>query len=105
MIVDHAIMHTKSREKEIGAEYIFVLDRKLVKKVREDVSQYFSVPLSVTITALEVAFYMGFKEIYLLGLDYSFAVEIESDGNEYRNKGSKCYAWWKVGECSGIAMY
>lgn len=116
MIIDKAIIHTMNHEneKELGAGYIFVADRRLaqkykdqnahqigkevsvpihiykrvpIKNIKEDVSQCFSFPQSVTITAFELAFYMGFKEIYLLGVDHSFAVEIDASGKKHTNKG------------------
>ena len=115
MIIDYAIIHTmnKENEKALGAEYFFVASRKLaqkyknqnahqigkevsvpvhpynrvpLQKVKEDVYQCFSHPYSVTITAFEMAFYMGFKEIYLLGVDHSFAVEIDMNGKRHINE-------------------
>lgn len=114
MVIDSSIIQTlnQEQEKKIDAECIFLANKKLVqkykkqnayqiifkdvapvhkdrlivKKLSEDVSQYFSVAQSVTIQAFELAFYMGFKEIYLLGVDHSFAVEIDMNGKKHTDK-------------------
>lgn len=59
------------------------------KSVAEDVSRYVSNTLSVTCTAMEMAIYMGFREIYLLGIDHTFSVEINRDGSKTLNPGVK----------------
>lgn len=115
MVGDSSIIQkmNQQEEKELDAKYIFLADRKLsqkykkqnarqiflkgvapvhkerlvVKVLSEDVSQYFSIAQSVVIQAFELAFYMGFKEIYLLGIDHSYAVEINADGKKHINKG------------------
>lgn len=114
MVVDSSIIQklNQKKEKKLDAKYIFLANKKLTQKyisqnshqiifrevapicknklvVRElsgDVSQYFSVAQSVTIAAFELAFYMGFKEIYLLGIDHNFAVEIDAGGKKHINK-------------------
>ncbi len=40
--------------------------------ISEDVSNYFAQTFSVTTTCIEFAIYMGFKEIYLLGVDNNY---------------------------------
>lgn len=115
MVVDMSIiqMLNQNKEKNIGSEYIFLANKRLsqkyknqnahqiifkdvapihknrviLKRISKNVSQYFSITQSVTIQAFELAFYMGFKEIYLLGVDHSFAVEIDMNGNKHINKG------------------
>ena len=114
MAMDGSILQKLRQEKKSAfeAEYLFLADRKLVKRykkqnafqvikqgntavrrernmltnVYEDVYNHFSPAQSVTINALEFAFYMGFKEIYLLGLDHSFAVEVDINGKKHINK-------------------
>ena len=117
MAIDTSVLHEMCRQNKhlVEAEYIFLTNRKLVKwykrqnrnayrivldgempirkerlalkKLSTDVSKYVSRPQSVTISAFEFAFYMGFKEIYLLGIDHSFAVEIDMKGNRsFNNK-------------------
>lgn len=111
MVTDRSIIQKLNQEdeKQLDAEYIFFANEKLTRKYRkqnahqiifkdvasanknkpitkeisEEVSQYFSIAQSVTIQAFELAFYMGFKEIYLLGVDHSFAVEIDANGKKH----------------------
>ena len=55
-------------------EYRF--SRDLSKKVYEG--------LTVTYSMIQAAVYMGFKKIYLVGIDHSYAVEVDKDGNVLR---------------------
>lgn len=115
MAIDRSIMQKmyQENEKELCTKHIFFASKALAKKYKrqnahwvlvngvapinlkkkkpcnicEDVSQYFSLAQSVTINALEFAFYMGFKEIYLLGIDHCFAVEIDRNGHKHFNQG------------------
>lgn len=114
MVTDSSITQKMNKEevRELDTKYAFFKSKKLVQKygnqnahqillkgvaavnkrraimrnLSEDVSQYFSIAQSVAIQALELAFYMGFKEIYLLGIDHSYAVEIKTDGKKRVNK-------------------
>lgn len=56
-----------------------------VSEVSRDVSSYFSIPNSVSISMLEFAIYMGFQKIYIIGCDHNFAVEIDKNGNKKIN--------------------
>lgn len=46
----------------------------------DDVTKEVFEGLSVTYSMLQMALYMGFKRIYLLGVDHSFNLEIDRDG-------------------------
>ena len=37
---------------------------------------------------MQLAAYMGFSEIYLLGVDHNYSIEIDSDGNIIKNDES-----------------
>ncbi|PWM98996.1 MAG: hypothetical protein DBX37_05635 [Massilioclostridium sp.] len=50
------------------------------KRISEDVSRYISLNFSVTAAAIEVAIYLGFKEIYLIGIDNNFSRWIDENG-------------------------
>lgn len=50
------------------------------KTISEDISQYISLNFSVAAAAIEVAIYMGFKEIYIIGLDNNFSRWIDKKG-------------------------
>ena len=59
--------------------------------VSEDVSRYFSVGYTVTFTAIQFAIYMGFSEIYLLGVDFNYSVVRDRKGKIHRIDGVKDY--------------
>ncbi len=42
---------------------------------------------TVSYMCLQVAAYMGFKEIYLLGIDHNYSIELDENGNLYKNNG------------------
>lgn len=114
MVTDSSITQKMNTEevRELDTKYAFFRSKKLVQKygnqnahqillkgvaavnkrraitrnLSEDVSQYFSIAQSVAIQALELAFYMGFKEIYLLGIDHNYTVEIDINGKKHTNK-------------------
>ncbi|WP_246041969.1 6-hydroxymethylpterin diphosphokinase MptE-like protein [Robertmurraya kyonggiensis] len=46
---------------------------------------------SVTYAAIQLAVYMGFKEIYLLGVDFNYAQTIDNEGNIIIQEGVKDY--------------
>ena len=76
--------------------YIFVYGRvqsnrfKLKeKKLSMDVSKYVTRVCTVTATAIEIAIYMGFKSIYLLGVDNDYARKVDRNGNIYIDKSIK----------------
>lgn len=53
--------------------------------VSEDVSKYFSIGYTVTFTAIQLALYMGFKEIYLLGVDFNYSSIRDAKGRIIKN--------------------
>ena len=46
---------------------------------------------TVTFTCMQLAAYMGFSEIYLLGVDHNYRVTIDIDGNIVTDLGQKDY--------------
>lgn len=78
----------------INNYYPFMVKRH--KKLRnihisEDISKYFYCGETVTFTAIQMAIYMGFKEIYLLGVDNHYSRRIDSKGNFEYNHQIKDY--------------
>lgn len=78
--------------------YIFEYGRFDINKwnnhsshVSEDVSEYFSIGYTVTFTAIQMAIYMGFKEIYLLGVDFNYSVRRDAKGRILRDDSVKDY--------------
>lgn len=51
----------------------------------EDISQYISDGYTVTFTSIQLAVYMGFKEIYLLGVDFSYSVVRDKNGKIHKD--------------------
>ena len=47
----------------------------------DDISRYAMFVPNVTISAIEIAIYMGFKEIYLLGVDHQYALQVDNSGH------------------------
>ena len=56
-------------------------------KFAEDVSKGIYEGFTVTYMCLQLAVYMGFKEIYLLGVDHSYSIERLPDGQIKENEG------------------
>ena len=50
-------------------------------RVSSDVSHHFTAGETVTFNALQFAFYMGFSEIYLLGVDHNYSKKRDRNGN------------------------
>lgn len=59
------------------------------KTMSSDISHYITSVGTVTANAIEIAIYMGFKEIYLLGVDNNYAVKRLEDGSIYRDPNIK----------------
>lgn len=60
-------------------------------KFTEDVSKQLYTIGTVTYSAIQIAVYMGIKEIYLLGVDNQYAKERTKDGKLIYNEGVKSY--------------
>lgn len=61
------------------------------KKVCGDVSKAFTLSYSVTGVAMELAVYMGFKEIYLIGIDHNYSNYIDKNGIYHSDDSVKDY--------------
>ncbi len=57
----------------------------------DDISKYIGCGSTVTYSAIQIAAYMGFKEIYLLGVDHSFARYRNEKGEIVEDKNLKDY--------------
>lgn len=60
-------------------------------KFSEDMLNGIYEGFTVTYMCIQLAIYMGFKEIILLGVDHSYSIEIGKDGQVIENKGIKDY--------------
>lgn len=59
--------------------------------VSEDITQGLSLGYTVTFTAMQLAIYMGFKEIYLIGVDHNYSKKVDKYGNITENKNIASY--------------
>jgi hypothetical protein len=73
-------------------------------KFSKNVSQCVYTIATVTYTSLQLAAFMGFKEIYLIGMDNLYAVTINKDGTKTENPGIKSYfneSFHENNKCAG----
>lgn len=92
---------------EYGAYYIH---RSHFEKIgiSTDCSKYISTSTTVTCNMIEFAIYLGFKEIYLLGIDASFPIAIYRDGTVVIDESIKSHfdgADGKISEKTVIKNY
>lgn len=57
----------------------------------EDISSWIGAGNTVAYTAMQLAVYMGFTEIYLLGIDHSFHTYLDQNGNVVTDSNAKDY--------------
>ena len=62
-----------------------------VPEFSEDIAQCIGTGNTVAFTAMQIAAYMGFTEIYLLGVDHSFQTYQDKDGNIVVDPNAKDY--------------
>ncbi len=59
--------------------------------ISEDVSDHFCFCFTVTYDAIQLALYMGYSEIILLGVDHNYSVKADAKGNIIRDDSIKDY--------------
>ena len=59
--------------------------------ISEDVSNHFCDCATITMYAIQLAIYMGFKEIYLLGVDHNYSRTLDASGKVHYNAEIKDY--------------
>lgn len=70
----------------------YVPPKKNIYKFSENIEKEVIEGLTVTYSCMQLAVYMGFTQIYLLGVDHNYAVEFDADGNIVNeNKEAKNY--------------
>lgn len=76
-----------------GAEYFYQSFQNEENKYlfSDDCSKHIRCTGTVTITCMQLAAYMGFKEIYLLGIDHNYRVTQDSNGNIITDETVKDY--------------
>ncbi len=58
------------------------VEKKIQRTVHEDVARSFSVTQTITCNEIEFAIYMGYKTIYLLGVDHNYPITIDKNGKK-----------------------
>lgn len=66
-------------------------DKEEVYSFSTDISKQINCRGTVTFTCMQIAAYMGFKEIYLLGVDHNFKKILDEDGNTVINNDVEDY--------------
>lgn len=59
--------------------------------VSEDVSSHFCDGATVTFEAIQLAIYMGFTEIYLLGVDFNYSIIYDAEGKIHKDDSIRDY--------------
>lgn len=75
----------------IFGRYVISPASYITKHINYDVSKSFSLSYSVTGVAIELAVYMGYKNIYLIGVDHSYTNTITKNGVLNKTDGIKDY--------------
>lgn len=57
----------------------------MADRLSDDASKYLTKVHTVTANAIEMAIYMGFSEIYLLGVDNNYAKKVDKNGKIYND--------------------
>lgn len=88
----------KSVEDSSNIHYLYDYSRFKVNRwgfdrpyVSEDVSDHCCFCFTVTYDAIQLAIYMGYSEIYLLGVDHNYSVKTDSKGRITRDESVKDY--------------
>lgn len=76
---------------EIYAPFIPNVSQKMISEISIDPSVYLSNSHSVVIDQIELAIYMGFKEIYLIGVDHNYPIMIDKNGKTSIDKNIKSH--------------
>lgn len=83
-----------------------LIRNKFVQKgVSDDVAKHSTKTQTVTCVSMELAMYMGFSEIYLIGVDHNFAKVVGSDGRLVEDKNVKSYFEGMKGGDSQAILY
>lgn len=77
-----------------GALYFwanYLREKDCPNSFSSDISKQMDSMGTVTFTCMNIAAYMGFKEIYLLGVDHNYTVTINEEGETVVDKNAKDY--------------
>lgn len=54
--------------------------------ISTDIWDHFSCGYTVTFNSIQLAIYMGFTEIYLLGIDFNYSLMVSEDGKKHKDE-------------------
>lgn len=90
-----ALVKKLSYKKLIGIDGVDFIEMRIDKQLKpifsKDVSKCIYEGMTVSFMNIQLAVYMGFKEIYLLGIDHSYSIERKSDNTIVINNDLKNY--------------
>lgn len=87
-----ALVKKYNYKKLYGTEYLELkIEKKKPPVFSNDPSKFIYEGMTVSFMNLQLAAYMGFKEIYLLGIDHSYSIEKKSDNTIVINNDVKNY--------------
>lgn len=87
----------------LKGRFEIVRNRFVQNGVSNDVAKYSTKTQTVTCVSIELAMYMGFSEIFLLGVDHNFSKYVDSDGKLVEDKTVQNYfSGMKGGEQQAI---
>lgn len=77
----------------ICCENVFSKNKRISQSIgfSHDLSICYCVGGTVTYTAIQMAVFMGFAEIYLLGIDHNYSIMQRADGSTQKNEDVKNY--------------
>ncbi len=98
IIILSDIARSKVKRQKDNIHYLYDYSRFKVNRfsfdppyVSEDVSNHCCFCFTVTYDAIQLAIYMGYSEIYLLGVDHNYSVKIDSKGHVTKDESVKDY--------------
>ena len=65
------------------SNFTIIPDQLSIKNLSSDLSKYAAQNVTITVSAIELAIYMGYKTIYLLGVDNNYTHKRMPDGTIY----------------------
>lgn len=89
--LDHHLYHNINID---GAYYMnmnYSREKDFKYSFSTDISKQIDCRGTVTFTSMIIAAYMGFKKIYLLGVDHNYHITIDEDGNTVVDDNAKDY--------------
>lgn len=76
----------------VDTNFVAIPGANMHPYVSEDISQKVSDGKTVTFISIQLAIYMGFKKIYLIGVDHNYARKIDKNGKVTFDPNQKDYA-------------